>query len=141
MKDGFAWACEYGRTAVVDFLLQRGIEVGEKLPHNGQTGLHWAALGGHVSTVRLLLERGAPVDAKDESFGGTPLEWALYGWGSSSAVAERGSYYEVVASLVRASAKLNSTWFEGDDEDRRRTVEKLQADSRMQAALRGETQQ
>jgi ankyrin repeat protein len=141
MKDGFAWACEYGRTAVVDFLLQRGIEVGEKLPHNGQTGLHWAALGGHVSTVRLLLERGAPVDAKDESFGGTPLEWALYGWGSSSAVAERGSYYEVVASLVRASAKLNSMWFEGDDEDRRRTIEKLQADSRMQTALRGETRQ
>ena len=30
MKDGFAWACEFGRTAVVDFLLQRGIEVGEK---------------------------------------------------------------------------------------------------------------
>ena len=113
--------------------------MGEKLPHNGQTGLHWAALGGHEGTVRLLLERGAPVAAKDESFGGTALEWALYGWGSSSAVAERGSYYEVVASLVRAGAKLNSMWFEGDDEDRRRTIEKLLADSSMQTALRGET--
>ena len=137
MKDGFAWACEFGRTAVVDLLLQRGIEVGEKLPHNGQTGLHWAALGGHVSTVRLLLEREAPVDATDESFGGTPLEWALYGWGSSSALAERSSYYEVVASLVHAGAKLNSMWFEGDDEDRRRSIEKLRADSNMQTALRG----
>jgi hypothetical protein len=86
----------------------------------------------------LLLEGGAPVDAKDESFGGTPLEWALYGWDSSSAVAEHGRYYEVVASLVRAGAKLNSVWFEGHDEDRRRTIEKLRGDSRMQTALRGE---
>jgi ankyrin repeat protein len=141
MKDGFAWACEFGRTAVADFLLQRGIEVDEKLPHNGQTGLHWAALGGHVSTVRLLLECGAPVDAKDQSFAGTPLDWALYGWGSSSAVAERRRYDEVVAALVRAGAKLNSAWFEGDDEDRRRTIQKLRVDVRMQAALRGEIRQ
>jgi ankyrin repeat protein len=138
MKDGFAWACEFGRTAVVEFLLQRGIKVGEKLPHNGQTGLHWAALGGHLSSVKLLLEHGAPVDAKDESFGGTPLEWALYGWGSSSDMAGRGHYDEMVASLVRAGAKLNPAWFEGEDENRRRTIQKLRANLRMQAALRGE---
>jgi hypothetical protein len=138
MKDGFAWACEFGRTAVVDFLLQKGIEVKEKLPHNGQTGLHWAAVGGHASTVGLLLERGAPVYAKDESFGGTALEWALYGWGNSSVMSERGHYYEVVALLVRAGAKLDIPWFEGDDEERRRTIEKLPQDLRMQAALRGE---
>ena len=83
MKDGFAWACEFGRTSVVDFLLQRGMEVDAKLKHDGQTGLHWAAYGGHVDTVKLLLERGAPVDAKDESYGGTPLGWALYAWGNS----------------------------------------------------------
>jgi ankyrin repeat protein len=140
MKDGFAWACEFGRTAVVDFLLQRGIEVDAKLPHNGQTGLHWAAFGGHATTVKLLLKRGAPVEAKDESFGGTPLGWALYGWGNSSVMAQRGHYYEVVALLVRAGAKLDSPWFEVDDEERRRTIQKLRADSRMQAALRGEIQ-
>ena len=72
MKDGFAWACEFGRTSVVDFLLQRGMDVDAKLKHDGQTGLHWAAYGGHADTVKLLLERGAPVDAKDESYGGTP---------------------------------------------------------------------
>jgi ankyrin repeat protein len=138
MKDGFAWACEFGRTAVVDFLLQRGMELDAKLPHNGQTGLHWAAFGGHASTVKLLLERGAPVDAKDESFDGTPFGWALYAWGNSSVTAERGHYYEVVALLVRAGAKLDSSWFEGDDEERRRAIQKLRADSRMQAALRHE---
>jgi ankyrin repeat protein len=141
MKDGFAWACEFGRTDVVDFLLQRGMELDAKLPHNGQTCLHWAAYGGHASTVKLLLERGAPVDTRDESFDGTPLGWALYAWGNSSVMAERGHYYEVVALLVRAGAKLDLPWFEEDDEERRRAVRKLRADSRMQAALRHEMQQ
>ncbi len=135
MKDGFAWACEFGRTAVVDFLLQRGMEVDAKLPHHGQTGLHWASYGGHADTVKLLLERGAPVDAKDESFDGTPLGWALYGWGNSRVMAERGRYYEAVAMLVRAGAKLDSSWFEEDDEERRRAVQKLRYDPRMQTAL------
>jgi hypothetical protein len=140
-KDGFAWACEFGRTAVVDFLLQRGIEVDERLPHNGQTGLHWAALGGHADTVRLLLERSAPVETRDESFGGMALEWAIYGWGTSAATAEHGQYYEVVALLVQAGAKLDSAWFEGDDEERRRVVQRLRLDARMQATLRGESGQ
>src|SRR5262249_39223838 len=83
MRDGFAWACEFGRTNVVDFLLRRGMEIDARLKHNGQTGLHWAAYGGHEDTVRLLLQRGAPVDAKDESFDGTPLGWALYAWGNA----------------------------------------------------------
>lgn len=137
MKDGFAWACEFGRTAVVDFLLERGMEVDGKLPHHGQTGLHWAACGGHADTVKLLLERGAPVEATDESFGGTALEWALYGWGNAPGTVERGDY-EAIALLVRAGARLDSQWFEGEDEDRQRAVRKLRRDPRMQAALRGE---
>src|SRR5262249_19645786 len=106
-KDGFAWACEFGRTSGVDFLWPKGMEVDAKLRHDGQTGLHWAAYGGHVDTVERLLERGAPVDAKDESYGGTPMGWALYAWGNATErEAERGRYYEVVALLVGAGAKL-----------------------------------
>ena len=41
MEAGFMWACEYGRTSVVAFLLQKGFEVSVS-PH-GETGLHWAA--------------------------------------------------------------------------------------------------
>jgi ankyrin repeat protein len=141
MKNGFAWACEFGRTAVVDFLLQRGMEVGAKLPHNGQTGLHWAAYGGHANTVKLLLGLGASIDTRDESFDGTPLGWALYAWGNSPAMAKSRQYYDVVAQLVRAGAKLDFSWFEKDDDERRCVIQKLQSDSRMQAALRGETRQ
>lgn len=138
IKAGFAWACEFGRTSVVDFLLQRGMELNAKLKHDGQTGLHWAAYGGHVDTVKLLLEHGAPVDAKDENYGGTPLGWALYAWGNATERKdERGRYYEVVALLVRAGAKLDPQWYE-DDEDRRRAAKKMRSDPRMLAALRGE---
>jgi ankyrin repeat protein len=138
MKDGFAWACQFGRTAVVDFLLRQGIGIDTKLPHDGQTGLHWAAYGGHAETVKLLVERGAAVNATDESYGGTPLEWALYEWGNSPLQAARGSYYETVALLMQSDAVLHDEWFEVDDEERQRAVRKLRSDALMLAALRGE---
>src|SRR5881409_820687 len=138
MTDGFAWACEFGRTSVAEFLLQRGMKVDTKLRHDGQTGLHSAAYGGHVDTVKLLLQGGAPIDAKDESYGGTPLGWALYAWGNSTErEVKRGRYYEAVVLLVQAGAHLDPQWYE-DDEDRRRALTKIQSDTRMLAALRGE---
>jgi ankyrin repeat protein len=137
MTDGFAWACEFGRTSVVDLLLQRGMNVNAKLRHDGETGLHWAAYGGHADTVKLLLQHDAPIDAKDERHDGTPLEWALYAWGNSPVRAEHAQYYEVVALLVRTGATLDPRWYE-DDEDTRRAVKKLRSDPSMLSALRGE---
>jgi hypothetical protein len=136
MKDGFAWACQFGRTDVVDFLLQMRIPLDARLRHDGQTGVHWAAYGGHADTVKLLLERKARVDIKDETYGGTPLGWALYAWGTRPDGARHESYYAVVAQLVSAGAILDP-WFE-DDEDRRVVAQKMRADPRMLAALRGE---
>lgn len=132
IEDGFAWACEFGRTAVVDFLLQKGVPIGAKLRHDGQTGLHWAAYGGHAETVKLLLHRGAAIDVRDQSYGGTPLDWALYAWNNSPESPER--YYQVVALLVQAGARLDAEV----DDDRRHAAEKIRSDPRMVAALRGE---
>jgi ankyrin repeat protein len=140
MKDGFAWACEFGRTSVIDFLLQKGMGMDAKLRHNGQTGLHWAAYGGHAEAVKLLLSRGALVDAKDESFGGTSLDWALYAWGNATeGEGESGGYYEVVALLIVAGARFDPQWYEGDD-DRQRAARKMRSDPRMLAALAGKTE-
>jgi hypothetical protein len=137
MKDGFAWTCEFGRTSVVDFLLQKGMAVDTMLKHDGQTGLHWAAYGGHADTVQLLLEHGAPVDVRDENHGGTPLDWALYAWGNCSRREVAGRrYYEVVARLARAGAQLDPPWDE-DNEDRRRAMKKIHSDPCMRAALAG----
>ena len=138
MKDGFAWACEFGRTNVVEFMLQKGMKIDVSLKHDGQTGLHWAAYGGHAEVVELLLKWGAPVDARDENYGGTALGWALYCWGNSSeGRADKSCFYDVVALLVKAGAKLDEEWYE-DDEDRRRAREKLRADPRMLAVLGNE---
>jgi ankyrin repeat protein len=131
IEDGFSWACEFGRTNVADFLLQRGIAVDARLKHDGQTGLHWAAFGGHAETVKLLLQRGAAIDVKDKSYSGTPLDWALYAWGDSPE--EPARYYKVVALLVGAGAQLADA-----DEARQQIAKKIRSDPRMAAAFRGE---
>jgi ankyrin repeat protein len=131
METGFAWACEYGRTRVVDFLLQKGLDVAAQ-PH-GETGLHWAAYGGHSDLVRLLLRRNAAVDLKDKRYGAMPLGWALHGWCYPPPEGKRARYHEVVALLVASGAKV----IPAEDLDRSQ-IAKLRADSRMRAALRGE---
>ncbi len=135
MRDGFAWACEFGRISVVDFLLQRGMKTDARLKH-GETGLHWAAHAGHPAIVQLLLDRGAPIEVKEERFGGTPLDWALHGWGELER-AQREPYYEIVALLVRAGAKLDPEWLQ-NVENRYPLAEKIRSDPRMLAALSGE---
>lgn len=138
--DGFAWACQFGKTDVVAFLLDRGVTPDVALPHDGQTGLHWAAYDGHLETVRLLLARGAPAAAKDSSYDGTPLEWALYGWANRTMTdADEAGYYDVVRELVRAGSTLDPAWFSEDDTERTRAARKLQADPRMQEALKRAT--
>jgi hypothetical protein len=126
MKSGFNWACEYGWLKVVDFLLQRGVDVGER--HRGETGLHLAALGAHVEVVKLLLEHKAPVVVEDERWSGTPLGWALYGWLNPSPEIVRDGYYEVVGLLVAAGSTVKPEWLGS---------EKVRGDPRMLAALGG----
>ena len=134
MKDAFTWACEFGRTEIVDFLLRHGVPIEAKLRHHGQTGLHWACYGGYADTVRLLLERGAPVEVKDDAFGGTPLGWALYAWNNSPGGANHDGYHHVVSLLVNAGAKLDREWL-AEDPDRPQ-LEKLRADKKLAAVLK-----
>lgn len=134
MKDGFTWACEYGRTEVVDFLLQRGMDVAATLRHHGQTGLHWAAFGGHLDTVRVLLQRQAPVNAKDDAFAGTPLGWALYAWGGGGPHPDSDRYYDVVKLLVAARATVEEEWL-AESERGLPLAKKIRDDARMRAAL------
>jgi len=134
MKGGFTWACEYGRTDVVEYLVDRGIDVGELFPRpHGQTGLHWAAHGGHVDTVKALLRRRAPVDLKDKRFGGTPLAWALHGWSERKTdAAAHDSYHDVVTLLVAAGAPVEPGWL---------SDENVRANLRMFSALNGKRRQ
>jgi ankyrin repeat protein len=99
MEWGFLWACEYGRNSVVEFLLNRGVDL-RAHENTGLTGLHWAVVGGHMETIELLLERGAPLDAKSV-YGGTALGQAL--WCASNG--DSGvDYARIIERLTRAGA-------------------------------------
>jgi ankyrin repeat protein len=130
LESGFMWACAYGRTRVVAFLLEMGVRI-EAQPH-GETGLHQAAYGGHAGIVKLLLERKAPVDVKDKRYDNTPLGWALHGWLYPPPEAKRRNHVKVVALLVAAGAAVDRQWLEQDPEG-----QKVRADPRMRAVLSG----
>jgi ankyrin repeat protein len=131
---GFMWACEYGHSQVVTFLLQKGVDVAA-MPH-GETGLHWASYGGHAEIVKQLLKRSPPLNVKDRRFDGTPLGWALYGWCNPAPEANRTGFYEVVARLVAAGATVDAEWL-GDPDRGTPISKKVRADRRMRAAIRG----
>ncbi len=123
IADGFGWACEFGRVAVVEFLLSLGVRADATSRTDGVTPLHWAALGGHPEIVRMLLARDADVNAREMGHGGTPVCWALYGFGHHDGTREQ-SFYEVVDLLVAAGAEVGSL---------------VSADEHMMAALLGES--
>ena len=124
MASALAWACEFGRSEVVEFLLRHGMAVDARLRHHGQTGLHWAAYGARAAVVQVLLRQHAPVDARDATFGTTPLGWALHAWRDPPFGTGRDAYPGVVALLVAAGARVEPAWLAAED------------DPLMQAALR-----
>jgi hypothetical protein len=136
MECGFTWACQYGRTNIVEFLLGVGLKV-DVMPH-GITGLHWAAYTARADIVKLLLGRKAPIQLKDGRHRATPLGWALHAWGDPppEPKVEAGQYGEVVTLLVAAGSDLDSE-LPSDPRDRSLLLEKMRADARMAAVLKG----
>jgi ankyrin repeat protein len=123
----FSLACAYGRAAVVDFLLaDGGVDVDAELTSHGDghTGLHVAAFHGRLEAVKVLLQHGAEIQAIDKKWKTPPLVWALTGWQRSG---HSGKYYEVIAQLVAAGARVTPDLIEWD---------KVQLDPDMLAALR-----
>lgn len=129
---GAAWAAQFGRAEVLEFLLDHGAAAAAI--RDGATPLHWAAYAAQHACVDVLLRHRAAVDVKDHDFAGTPLGWALYGWGTRDLDRDREPYYGVVAALVGAGAAVAPEWL--DERERGVALERLiDGDPRMQAAL------
>lgn len=137
IEAAFESACWYGRTHVVEYLLERGIDPGLR-NDQGQTGLHCAAYGGHVELVKLLLEHGAPVGAKENSFDATALDVALWAWKKSQDATVRDACYEVIALLAKAGARLDREHWRDPESGESGMLDEIDSDPRMRAVLRGE---
>lgn len=127
MQRGFAWACEYGKNDVVQFLLHRGASVTADV--SGQTALHWAVIGAHPDTIQILLTHGANPEAKN-AYDSTPPGQALW----SAARADRPlDYVPVLQVLLDAGAKVPenaAVWLQQQkqiDADYKWKVEKMLA--------------
>jgi hypothetical protein len=129
LEDGMALASIYGRTDVVEFILQSGIPVDTELRGHGEghTALHVASFHAHVDLVTSLLKHGARVDIKDKTWGTPPLVWALTGW-RLEPPAEPERSYETVRLLVVAGSVVKSEWL---------TDDQIRSDRRMVEALGG----
>jgi ankyrin repeat protein len=101
MENGFLWACEYGRNSVVEFLLEKGMDLRAR-GNTGLTGLHWAVVGGQLDTIRLLLERGAPLEERNV-YGGTALGQALWSVLNSDPGID---YVPIIETLLHAGAEI-----------------------------------
>ena len=101
MVAGFLRACGYGRNEVVDFLLQKGVDIAAH-QDDGQTGLHWAAIGGQLETVKLLLKRGAPLEMKN-MYGGTVFGQTLW---SAAHGGDPDIYTQIIEALIAAGAQV-----------------------------------
>jgi len=137
LESAFLFACAYGRSKVVRFLLAEGVDPGAS-GRDGRNGLHMAGYCAHTEVIQVLLEKGAPVDARDRDYHATPLDVALWTWEHTSDRAERERCYDVVARLVQAGAKFDPEQWRDPQSIKGGMLDRIAADPRMQATLAGE---
>jgi hypothetical protein len=96
------WACAFGRNAVVETLLRKGVDASGQ--DGDATALHFAAAYGRRDLVRLLLERGASLETLN-SYGGTVLSGTV--WYALNAPLAGVDYAAVVRELIEAGARVD----------------------------------
>ena len=67
MAEAFVYACQHGRTEVVRWFLDRGLNP-DAAPFFGRTALLWAVMCQQPEVVRLLIERGADPSRRERAY-------------------------------------------------------------------------
>jgi len=102
LVSGFLYACAWGQTNVVRFMLEHGVSPAVHRG-DGQSGPHWAAIAGQLEILKLLLKFEAPLESKN-MYGGTVLGQTLW---SAAHGGDPKVYSEFIETLIAAGAKLN----------------------------------
>jgi hypothetical protein len=97
------WAATWGRKAVVELMLRKGVDPSGK--DDDATALHFAVAHGHMDIARLLLQYGASLEALN-SYGGTVLSGTL--WYMRNAPAPGVDYPNVIRELIALGARVDA---------------------------------
>ena len=99
LLSAFQHACFWGRLNVVEFLLDKGVDLSAH-QGDGQTPMHCAAIGGQLETIKFLLKQNAPLEVKN-SYGGTVLGQTLW---SAAHGGDPKVYAAIIKVLIEAGA-------------------------------------
>lgn len=98
-----AWAATWGHQAVVELLLDRGVDPASR--DTDGTALHAAAGYGHMDVARLLIAHGASLETHN-SYGGTVLSATI--WFARNAPRRGVDYKAVVRELIALGARTDA---------------------------------
>lgn len=109
LEYGFIWACEFGHTAVVDFLINQGLDPNVEV--DGMYGLHWALIGGHRDLITRLIRHPVSLEARNR-YGGNAIGSAMWALCNSDGVYRwpemEVDYWAIIEELLKAGAPIES---------------------------------
>src|SRR5688572_521742 len=101
LQSALKLACTWGRLNVVEFLLDKGVDLSEQ-KGDGQSPLHCAAIGGQLEVIKFLLKRNVPLETRN-IYGGTVLGQTLW---SAAHGGDPKLYAEIIRVLIEAGASV-----------------------------------